>query len=387
MTMSSTTTAPTVASVLARATALGPTISDRADEIERARRVPADLIDILVADGFFRVQRPVSCGGLGAALPETLAVVEALAAADASTAWTVMIGGMSWVDLLGLPRDAFDALWQAPPAIIAGTFAPMGSMQPAPGGFEVTGRWSFASGCEHADWIFGNCLEQPGENGPRMRIALFEPAQVTIEDTWHAVGLRGTGSQHFSVAGVRIPVERTTAPLSDAPCIDDPIGRIPTPTVVCLPIAAVALGIADGALRDAARLAGGKVPLLEGATLSKSPGFQRDYARAVTSVAAAGELLHSTAAAVWALAVDGEPISLAVRARARAAAAHAVESSAAAVTAAYRAAGSSAIDDTSPLQRRLRDVNVVTQHFIVKPDTFTHCGAAMLGEDLGVPLF
>ena len=83
MTTSSTTIAPTVASVLARATALGPTISDRADEIERARRVPADLIDALVADGFFRVLRPVSCGGLGATLPEALAVVEALAAADA----------------------------------------------------------------------------------------------------------------------------------------------------------------------------------------------------------------------------------------------------------------------------------------------------------------
>ena len=120
---------------------------------------------------------------------------------------------------------------------------------------------------------------------------------------------------------------------------------------------------------------------------SANPGFQRDHARAVTSVAAARELLHSVAAEVWDLAVAGESITLDVRARARAAAALAVECSAAAVTTAYRAAGSSSIDDTSPLQRRLRDVNVVAQHFIVKPDTFTPCGAAMLGEDLGVPLF
>ena len=287
----------------------------------------------------------------------------------------------------GCPADTFDALWEAPPAIIAGTFAPMGTMQPAPGGFKVTGRWSFASGCEHADWIFGNCLEQGSENGPRMRIALFEPAQVIIEDTWHVVGLHGTGSQHFSVAGVRIPVERTTAPLSDAPCIDDPIGRIPTPTVVCLPIRPWRSASPTGRLATWHVWPLARCRCSRATRSRRARASTRDYARAVASVAAARELLHSTTAAVWALAVAGEPITLDVHARARAAAALAVERSASAVITAYRAAGSNAIDDTSPLQRRLHDVNVVAQHFIVKPDTFAHCGGAMLGQDLGVPLF
>ena len=146
--------------VLDAARRLAPSISARAGEIEAERRVPRDLLDELIAARVFGVLRPASHGGAGADLPAAMRVYEALARADASVGWTAMIGSGSWCDLAALPRATFDELFSgAPDAITAGVFNPTGSIAAAEDGYRVTGRWSFASGCEHADWIYGNCVE------------------------------------------------------------------------------------------------------------------------------------------------------------------------------------------------------------------------------------
>ena len=198
----------TVGDVLGAVRQLAPTLADRAPEIEAARRMPADLLDDLIRTGCFRLLRPHSHGGIGADAPGALGVLETLARADASTAWVVMIGSGSWLDLAGLPREGFDAVFADPDTITAGAFNPTGSITEADGGYRVSGRWSFASGCEHADWIYGNCIEV-GDDGrePRLRIAVFAPDQVVIEDTWMVSGLCGTGSHHFHVDDVLVPAE------------------------------------------------------------------------------------------------------------------------------------------------------------------------------------
>src|SRR5262249_43068057 len=148
---------PTANDVLDAVHDLAPTIADRAPEIEAVRRVPADLLDQLIGAGCFRLLRPRSLNGIGADGPGALEVLEALARADASTGWVVMIGSGSWVDLAGLPRDRVDEVFADPDTITAGAFNPSGSITETNGGYRVNGRWSFASGCEHADWIYGNC--------------------------------------------------------------------------------------------------------------------------------------------------------------------------------------------------------------------------------------
>ena len=141
---------------------LAPILARRAPEVESARRVPRDLLDELAAADFFRVLTPASHGGLGADLPGGLKVFEALARADASVAWTVMIGGTSWIDLVGLPRATLDMLFASRPNVIfAGVFSPSGSITAGEGGYRVTGRWSFASGCEHADCKCGRIRRPP----------------------------------------------------------------------------------------------------------------------------------------------------------------------------------------------------------------------------------
>lgn len=378
----------TARDVLHIAGALAERIRARAVEIERARRLPPDLLGELADAGCFRVLLPASHGGLGGDLAGAMRVFETLARADASTGWTVMIGASCWRDLVGLPRAAFDALFAAQPrTIIAGVFSPAGSICAEAAGYRVSGRWGFASGCEHADWLFGNCIEGVSDGRPRLRIAVFSPDQVVIQDTWTVAGLCGTGSHHFRVDNVFVPAARTLDPLRDAPCIDDVVARVPVPALLSLAIGSVAVGIAQGALDDISALAGSKTPLLAEGKLAAHAHFQFELARTDAGLRAARALLYEDAESIWATVAGGSPPTLEQRARVRAAAVYATDRAAKVVAAVYHAGGGSALYTDSALQRRLRDVNAVTQHFLVRLDTLTTAGAVLAGQDITVPIF
>jgi indole-3-acetate monooxygenase len=222
---------------------------------------------------------------------------------------------------------------------------------------------------------------------PQLRGAVFTPDQVTIEDTWDVSGLRGSGSHHFHVDDVVVPAEWTFLPLSEAPCIDDPIVRIPVVSLLALAIAAVATGIAQGALDDIRELARTKVSLLASAPLAANALFQHDLAFAETELAAARALLWELAGEAWASAVAGNPFTMERRARMRAAGVWATGRSAAVVDTAYRAGGGTSLYADCPLQRRLRDIQALAQHFIVKPDTLTAAGAILAGQEPNVTVF
>ncbi len=377
----STTTAATVAELL-------PTIAARAAEIEAARRVPSDLLDDLIAAGCFATLVPASHGGAGADIATAMRLYEDLAAADGSVGWVVMIGGGAWCDLVNLPRATFDAVFATGPAtIVAGAFNPSGSITPVNGGYRVEGRWAFASGCEHATWIFGNCVQGLVDGHPALRAALFSPDEVDLEDTWTATGLCATASHHFRVHDLDVPADRTFVPLEGEPCIDEPIARVHTPAFVSLVVSSVALGIARGSLDDIVAVAAAKMPMLTPSPLATNPLYQHEVAVADTELRAARSLLHATAEEVWAAGVEGRPLSLEQQARTRAAAAWAVERATHVVDTAHRFGGSTSVYADSPLQRRLRDIHTLTQHFIIRPDTLVSAGAVLSGHEPGVPVF
>ncbi len=381
-------TPPTADAVKDHARTLAASLTGRSAEIEAARRLPADLLTDLLGAGCFRILLPRSHGGSEATLAEALSLYELLAAADAATGWTVMIGATGWCDLAALPRPTFDALF-TPEAdvIIAGAFAPSGSITPINGGYELTGRWGFASGCEHATHFSANAIEGFADGHPLMRVSVLDAGTVTIEDTWHVAGLRGTGSHHFSVNGAIIPSERTFVPLREPPGVDTPVVRIPTPAVFALGIAAVAIGAAQGALDAIVDIAQDKVPLLAPASVATDPLFHSNLARADAGLGAGRALVHVTTERLWARAAAGEDATLEDRARARAAAAWATDTALAAAEFAYRAGGGGAVYDESPLQRRLRDLHAMTQHFLVRPDTFVTAGGILAGQGLSSPVF
>jgi indole-3-acetate monooxygenase len=364
-----------------------PLVSRRAAEIEAARRLPADLLDDLVSAGCFRVLLPRARGGAGADLTAALRVYETLSRADASTGWLGMIGSGAWLDLVGLPPRSFDALYvEGPDARIAGVFNPTGAAVPVADGYRVSGRWAFASGCSHSDWFYANCIEEV-DGEPRFRTVLLSVDEVQIEDTWNVVGLRGTGSHHVTVDNVVVPVERTFATFGATPVFDEPIVRIPVPSLLALGIASVAIGAGQGALDEITEAAASRTPLLSGSSLAANALFQHDLATADTELRAARALVHRTAGDAWASARADEQLTLEQRARIRAAAVWAVSRAAAAVSTAYRAGGGSALHLDNPLQRRLRDIHALAQHFLVRPDTMVTAGAVLAGQEIDVPVF
>jgi indole-3-acetate monooxygenase len=377
------------ATVLDRTRAIARTLGDRAPDIEAHRRLPPDLLDELMAAGCFRILLPRSHGGVQGTLADALELYEALANGDASTAWTVGIGSSGWCDLAGLPRATFDALFSpAADVIVAGVFAPSGSLTPVDGGYSLEGRWAFASGCEHATCIYVNAVEGfDGDGHPAMRISVLDPGDVTIEDTWRVAGLRGTGSHHIRVDGAVVPADRTLVPLADPPCVDVPIVHIPTPALFSLAVTAVALGTARGALDDVLEVAGGKVPLLAAGPLAGDPGFQHDLAWADAALGAGRSLVYELAHQLWDRAVAGTPIAPEDRARIRAGATWVTDTALRVGEFAYRAGGGGALYDDSPLQRRLRDLYAVTQHFLVRRDSLTAAGSVLAGQGIPVPVF
>jgi alkylation response protein AidB-like acyl-CoA dehydrogenase len=375
------------ASVFDAVRALAPKITACAREIEAARRLPRDLIRDLTAAGCFRMMVPRSHGGGGFDLASAMSVIEELSRADASVAWTTMNLAGGWINLGGLPRATFDALYaNGPDVIIGGVFAPSGTAVPVDGGYRVSGRWAFASGCEDCQWLFGNCMEDH-DGTPQLRTVLFSPDQIRIEDTWSVSGLCGTGSHHLTAADVLVPAERTCVPFSDPPCLDEPLLRMPMPPVFAFGVASVAIGIAQGALDDILALSRSKVPLLAHTALATNPLFQNQLGEADAQLRAARGLLYSDAAAAWGTAVAGAEFTPAHRARMRAAITWAATTAASVVDMAYHAGGGSAIYAGSHLQRRFRDVHALTQHFLVKRDVFTTAGAVLAGAEADLTVF
>ncbi len=361
--------------------ALGRQIVARADEIEQARRLPRDLVDDLVAAGCFRSLVPRTYGGSDVGLPAHMRLLRELARADGSVGWTVMIGSSAPAILGLLPRETLDAIYAAgPDVILAGAFNPTGMATPVDGGYRVTGRWSFASGCQHADWFIAHCIVDDGREPP-LRMAVLPADVVDIVDTWHAAGLCGTGSHDFTVENVFVPDERTFSVVEPQAALDGPLWRVPELSASTLLLGAVALGIAQAAVDDVADLATGKVPTFSATTLAANPLFQNQFGQTEARLRAAHAALYTEAEGAWALAVTGSPFTPEVRARIRATAILVLQMAVSVVDVAYTAGGGSSLYSSSPLQRRLRDIRAMTQHFALKPDTFTLIGAVLTGQE------
>jgi indole-3-acetate monooxygenase len=363
---------------------LAPSLRARSAEIESARRLPRDLLDDLDAAGCFRLALPRSHAGLEATLPDALDVYEALARADASVGWLVMIGSGNWIDVANMPRPTFDAVVGTGERL-AGVFSPSGTVEATTGGYVASGRWAFASGCDHATWIYLNCID-PQAEAPHIRTVVLPVDEVEIEDTWRVAGLRGTGSHHVRVDGVVVPAERTSV-LQDPYVVDTTLLRLPPPAIFSQCVAAVAVGTAHGALDELGTVAGERTPLLAADRLVTSPLYQHDLARADAHLRAARALLHEQAAELWATAEAGKPLTLAQRGRMRAGAVTIVDQAIAVTDTAFRAGGGRAIYDEHPLQRRLRDIHTLGQHFLVRPDTLVTAGRALSGQEPDVPIF
>lgn len=367
--------------ILARARAAAETIAPLSNEIEQGRRLPALAVDALVRAGVFKLLVPSAYGGAQAHPATMVAVIEEIAKADGSAGWCTMVGATSGLMSWHLEDAVAREIYGAADATTCGVFAPMGRAVEAEGGYRVSGRWSFASGCEHSKWRMGGAIVMgdagPAEllpsGAPDVRSIVFRAEETRIVDTWDTSGLRGTGSHDLEVSDVLVPKERTFSLVTGKPKHGG--YEIPFFGVLASGVAAVGLGIARAAIDTFVAMAKSKTPPGSKRTLAHRELVQMDVARAEQKLRAARAFLFE--------AVDEatKTPSLVTRARLRLAASYAAEESAAVVALAYKAGGGSAIYAKSPLQRHFRDANVVTHHIMVNDVATTLAGRVLLGVE------
>jgi alkylation response protein AidB-like acyl-CoA dehydrogenase len=374
--------------VLEAVRALAPVIRATADGIERDRRVPAELVRALAAADVFRLCVPRALGG-AEAHPETMvAVLETIGHADGSAGWSAMIGATSGVASAYLAPEAAREIYGTPSAITGGAFAALGTAAVVEGGYRVSGRWPFASGCEHCTWLMGGSIVVDGgttrllpSGAPDARLMLFPAAAARIVDTWTVAGLRGTGSHDIAVDDVFVPAAHSLSLITDRPFHARPLYAFPVFGLLALGIAAVALGIGRAAIDELVRLAGAKTPTGSRRRLAERAAVQAQVAEAEAIIGAARALVIDTIRAAWERARGEGAIDLATRARLRLAATHATTSSARVVDLMYGAGGGTVVYAASPLQRQFRDIHVATQHLMVSPATLELAGRVLLGLD------
>ena len=367
---------------------LAPLAARFAEQAERERRLGTELSGALADAGLYRLCVPAELGG-GEAAPSVLVeAVEALATGDAAAGWCVAVCATSGMLAARLQGDGAREVYGSG-AVVGGVFGPSGRALAHDGVFTVSGRWRFASNVENCDWLIGGCVVLDGDTPrtlpggrPDVLLALFAREQVEVIDTWSVSGLRGTGSHDMAVEAIDVPAARAASLITSPPLARGALYAFPPFGLLAVSIAAVALGIARGALDDLAALAGVKVPALATRKLAERAGTQSGLAQAEAGLRAGRALLLAAVEDASAAARTGAQIPLELRAGLRLAATHAVGAAAAAVDAAYNLAGGSAIYETSPLQRRFRDVHAVTQHLLVGPATWELTGRTLLGLEV-----
>jgi len=357
------------AAPLETARKLQPMIRAAADEIDALRELPRALFEALADAGLFQLAVPRSIGGTEIDLPTYVQVIEELGKADASTAWVVNQGAIFATYAARMPLDVARAIWRdTPRSVVANTPAPSAQAVVVPGGYRVTGRQGFSTGCRHAAWIAPHAqIIENGqvrlENGqPEMRYLFVPAAEVELLDTWTVRGMRGTGTHHFAVHDVFVPAERTvlsaTAPLRET----GPLYRIPRTLCFASGDAAVALGMARTCLETFFELAGSKTPRAMQALLRDQSMVQVQVGQAEAALRSGRAFLMETVRDLWATVAAGGALTLDQRATLRLATTHGIRLAAHIIDTVYNAAGATAAYDGHPIQRHFQDIHVITQH-------------------------
>ncbi|AOT04399.1 GTP cyclohydrolase II RibA [Arthrobacter sp. U41] len=384
---------PTHDEMLSRLDGLIPRLRERAEETERIRRLPESTMAELEEAGVFRLLSPKAVGGFGLGVETYAQAVRRLGRGCASTAWTVghLIEHV-WM-LARWPQDIQDEVFANGPApLAAATGAPVGVAEKVPGGFAISGRWSFASGVMHSGWV----LLAAQHDDIRLQ-CLVPISDVELLDVWHTAGLRGTGSNDIRAERLFVP-ERRTLDWALLAAADNPGSRIHQDPIIHAPMATllnlVAPAATLGAAEQAVELFGGrmlvrKVKNTQENRQADSPLAQARFAQAYGLVVTA-RLHWEEALRVVSAAYERQPARLTdeERARHRLSLALSGEASAEAVRLIMAGSGGSAHRLPHPLQRIQRDVNVLINHPTLTMDPILEqSGRGLLGLGFTVPAF
>jgi indole-3-acetate monooxygenase len=378
------------------ARALAPRIRARADEIEAARQLPADLVLELATAGLFKVALPEAEGGLGADIVTALRVIEEISRADGSTGWCTAMAINTFRQSAQLaPAVRRELFFSEPIGVSAGSARERGRAVAVPGGYRVTGHWFFASGCMHSHLLHGACKVFDGDtprlrpNGDQeVRIAFFHPkSRARIIDNWNVSGLRGTGSHDIAVDDLFVPDEHTFSALDRRARVTGPMNRIHGFDLAGCGFCCVGLGVARAAIDAFVELATVKTPRSSSELLRERVMVQAQVGEAEALLRSGRALLFDVVEEMWQTALAGAVITERQRSDLRLAMTHAAQNAARATHMVCVAAGTTSIFASSPLERYARDAEVVTRHNQLQFVNYEAVGRTMLGLESNSPLF
>ena len=379
-------TATETQSPLDAARKLAPMIRSCADQIEADRELPRPLFEALSDAGLFLLALPRALGGVEIDLPTYTRVLEEIGKADASTGWVVNQCAIFATYAARMPRDVARLIWiDTPRSVVANTPAPTAQAVVVPGGYRVTGRQGFSSGCRHAAWLAARA--QILENGqlrledgqPEQRYLFVPAAEAELLDTWHVRGMRGTGTHDFAVSDVFVPAERTVLQ-AGAPLLETgPLYQIPRTLLFASGDAAVALGVARSCLATFCELAGAKTPRAMQAMLRDQPMVQAAVGHTEAHLRSGQAFLTEAVREIWTEATSTGAVTLGQRAALRLATTHAIRLAVDVVDTVYNAAGVTAIYEGNLMQRYFQDIHVISQHLQGRLSHYELVGKHSLG--------
>ncbi len=392
MTASTRSTTDAAEQIVEAALALGPQIRAAVDEMEQGRRLPPALVEAMQQAGVFRMTMPHEWGGPEADPLTQMRVVEALSLADGSVGWCSMIGSDGGYFTAFLDQAVAREMYPDINAVTATVLRPSGRALAVTGGYRVSGRWKFASGCQHSTWIANACavfdddtprLSKKGS--PEIRVCFMPAPECEIIDTWTTTGLRGTGSHDVEVNDVFVPAERTFnlgKPVSQR---QSPLYALPSLFLSNLP--GVPLGITRSAIDTVVGLVGHKPMMFGNNMLCEEAHIQSAVAQAEAQLGSVRSYWVDVMGDLWETLRAGDTLSTGQRARYRLCMTYLTNSCVQAVTLMYQAGGGSSLYASHPLDRHFRDIHTLNQHVVVSQKTYQSAGRMLLGLEPGEPFF
>jgi alkylation response protein AidB-like acyl-CoA dehydrogenase len=372
---------PDARGLLRAADAVAVAVRERAAQTERDRRVSADMVQLMRDSDLFRVLQPAAFGGFEYGFDLFVEIAAKIAAGCPSSGWVCSIGMVHQWFIALFPLQAQRDVWERNPGAIAyGSYAPSGTATPCENGHRLTGKWSFASGCENAQWLLLGGKIATRDAASSSVFFLVEASECAVEDDWFTMGLEGTGSNTVVLDDVLVPQHRMALVgdliLGTAPgttVSNNVLYQVPMLAVLPLCLAAPALGMAQGAYD--AFMATTKTRVTRGAVaggnlrVADFPTVQVRIAEAAGCIDAGRLLLMRDISETFALAAIGEPVTVDRRIHNRLDHAFSTKLFIQAVDALFAASGGSAVYSSTPLQRFWRAIHAAGLHVSLSWDS------------------
>jgi indole-3-acetate monooxygenase len=366
---------------------LAPLIATHRAAMDSERRLPDAVFNALADAGLFRLWLPGALGGPELSPTDFMTVVEAASALDGSVGWLVGNGGgMSRIGGY-LPKPVAGEFFADPRAFVTSATGAVGAAEKTEGGYRISGRWPFGSGSHHASHFMGlaSLKGVDGKDEPPL-CCYFARRDVVIHDTWRVSGLRATASCDFEVRDLFVPEQHTHPFLTPGPTQGGVVYRLPSMSAFAWTVSVVPLGIARGVMNAFVELASRKAKGA-GVVLRDRDIVQSNYGRADALHRAARAFLIEAMSELTAASIEEGPRLINARAVFRTACAHAAESAVRIADMLAVEVGASAIFESSPIERFVRDVHAAVKHIAMNPNSYVVAGRLQLGLDPGTTRF